>query len=73
MSDILIHIVEDLDDQGIHELERDVSEINGVTSACVNEKTRHLMVVDYDHPNVRSHDILGRVESHGFHAELVGL
>lgn len=72
-SDILIHIDESLDDTNIHKLEKQISFEPGIYSACVNEKARHLMLVDYDPETVRASDILSQVQQNGLHAELVGL
>jgi len=72
-TDILIHIDENLDDANIHEIERDISMIDGVYSACVHENARHLMLVDYDPEDVAAAELLGRVENRGLHAELIGL
>jgi len=72
-TDILIHIDENLDDANIHEIERDISMIDGVYSACVHENARHLMLVDYDPENLVAQELLGKVENHGLHAELIGL
>jgi hypothetical protein len=72
-TDVLIHIDEDLDDANIHDIERDVSMIDGVYSACVHEKARHLMVVDYDPATVVTLELLNPVQNRGLHGELVGL
>lgn len=72
-SDILIHIGESLDDDNIHLLEKNISFEHGIYSACVNEKARHLMLVDYDPEAVRATDILHHVKQSGLHAELIGL
>ncbi|WP_456373653.1 heavy-metal-associated domain-containing protein [Thiolapillus sp.] len=72
-TDVVIHIDEELDDANIHDIERDVSMIDGVYSACVHERARHLMLVDYDPSAVGSLDLLYPVQSRGLHAELVGL
>ncbi len=72
-SDVVIHIDEKLDDSDIHELETDLATLNGVFSACVHERARHLMLVDYDPGDVKAHDLLTRVSAHGVHAELIGL
>jgi hypothetical protein len=72
-SDILIHINESLDDNNIHKLEKKISFEPGVYSACVNEKARHLMLVDYDPETVRASEILAHVKQSGLHAELIGL
>jgi len=72
-TDILIHIDESLSDDDIHDLERDLSHLDGVYSACVNERARHLMLVDYDPECADTGMLLDAVESHGVHAELIGL
>jgi len=72
-TDVLIHIDEALDDANIHDIERDISMIDGVYSACVHENARHLMLVDYDPEDVAAQDLLGQVENRGLHAELIGL
>lgn len=71
--DVLIHIDEDLSDDAIHDIEADLAQLDGVYSACVNERARHLMLVDYDPSDVGSGHLLAEVESHGVHAELIGL
>jgi hypothetical protein len=68
-----IHIDENLNDDGIHSLERELSDELGVYCACVPEKTRHLMVVDYDTSAVQPSHILDAVRNRGLHAEMVGL
>jgi len=72
-SDVLIHIDEELSDDDIHGIEADLSLMDGVYSACVNERARHLMLVDYDPEDVRAGMLLSEVEAHGVHAELIGL
>ena len=72
-SDVLIHIDEELADEAIQQLERDISFIPGVVSACVNQRARHLMLVDYDPEDVHATDLLGMVRRRGVSAELIGL
>jgi hypothetical protein len=72
-SDVVVHIDETLDDQRIRDLEQSLGERAGIYSACVNERARHLMVVDYDPSNIRSGEILSGLRSGGLHAELIGL
>jgi len=73
ISDIVIHISETLDDSGIHGLQREIGEENGVYSACMHEKTRHLMVVDFDPMEVRPSHLVHAVRERGLHAVMVGL
>jgi len=72
-SDVIIHIDEELPDEAIYELERDLGSVTGVYSACVNDRARHLMLVDYDPEGVHASDLLSMVRQHGVGAELVGL
>jgi len=72
-TDVVIHIDENLSDDDIHELEADLAQIDGVYSACVNERARHLMLVDYDPEDVAAGMLLDEVHAHGMHAELIGL
>jgi hypothetical protein len=72
-GDIVIHIDESLDDDGIRHLERDVGDERGVLSACMHEKTRHLMVVDFDPKEVQPSHIVHAIRGRGLHAEMIGL
>jgi hypothetical protein len=71
-GDILIHIDETLDDDGIHSLERDLGLERGILSACVNDKARHLMLVDFDPVELRPSYIVEAVRGRGLHAEMIG-
>jgi hypothetical protein len=73
ISDIVIHISETLDDNGIHGLQRQLGETSGVYSACMHEKTRHLMVVDFDPLETRPSHLVQAVRERGLHAVMVGL
>jgi len=70
---LVVHIDENLSDHEIHDLEQDLAFTPGITSACIHERRRHLMVVDYDPEQARSIDILANLQQHGYHAELVGI
>jgi hypothetical protein len=72
-TDVVIHIDEELDDARIHELEQHLAGLEGVYSACVNDRARHLLLVDYDPDGLRAQDLLYLVEERGVHAELIGL
>ena len=73
IGDIVIHFDEALDDDGISGLERTIGEAPGVLSACVNEKTRHLMVVDFDPTVVQPSGLVQTFRVRGLHAVMVGL
>ena len=72
-TDVVIHIDEDMDDAYIHEIEQDLAKMEGVVSACFNDRARHLMLVDYDPMTTEAAQLLQQVKNHGLHAELVGL
>lgn len=72
-ADIVIHIDENLDDDSVHQLEQSVGLESGVLSACMHERARHLMLVDFDPERVSPSYIVHAVRSRGFHAEMIGL
>lgn len=72
-TDVMIHIDEDLALEDIKNLQQSVAMQEGIYSACVNDKRRHLMLVDFDPMTLNTGEILKCVERHGVHAELVGL
>lgn len=72
-TDVLIHIDEEISDDYIHGLEREISSKDGVYSACAHVNARHLMLVEFDPSDIQAHELLHTVTSHGLHAELVGL
>ncbi|MCB1723369.1 MAG: heavy-metal-associated domain-containing protein [Chromatiaceae bacterium] len=72
-SDVVIHLDDELADDAIHALERNLSFVPGVYCACVNDRARHLMLVDYDPEGVRAGELLNVVRRQGFGAVLVGL
>jgi hypothetical protein len=72
-GDIVIHIDEELNNDRIHDLEQQIVNEHGVYSACMHERTRHLMVVDFDTTKVQPSEIVQAVRSRGLHAEMIGL
>lgn len=72
-GDVLIHIDEALDEQALNRLLRETGEHEGVIGACINERARHLMVVDFDAEATRPSAILHAVRQRGIGAELIGL
>jgi len=71
-ANIVVHIDEELSDNAISDMEQRLSGIDGVVSACVHERTRHLWVIDYDPHLVDSGELLQRIRKNGLHAELIG-
>jgi len=72
-GDIVIHIDEELDNDRIHDLARQIGDTHGIYSACMHERTRHLMIVDFDATELRPSGIVQAVRSQGLHAEMIGL
>ena len=71
-ANVVIHIDEQLSDQEIWNMEKELGEMEGVSSACVNEKTPHLVVVDYDPRKTHSNQVLDYASGSKLHAELIG-
>lgn len=72
-GDIVIHIDETLNDDRIRSLEREIAGTPGVQSACMHERTRHLMVVDFDPTALRPSAIVTSIRKSGLHAQMVGM
>jgi hypothetical protein len=53
-------------------LERELGEEQGVYSACMHERRRHLLVVDFDPEQLRPSSIVYAVRNRGLHAEMIG-
>ncbi len=73
ISDVVVHIDETLPLDQLKTLEDHIHKIGGVVSACNRDDQPHLIWVTYDPGQVKSHDILVKIQTEGIHAELVGL
>ena len=73
ISDVVVHIDETLPPDQLKTLEDHIHKMGGVVSACNRDDQPHLIVVTYNPEQVKSLDILAKVQSEGVHAELVGL
>ena len=71
-ANAVVHINESLSADQIHDIERELSGVRGVVSACAHEKTPHLLVVDYDPRALQAHQLVQHFERNGLHAALVG-
>ena len=71
-ANVVIHVDEDLSDSDIIYMEQNLSAVDGVVSACVHERARHLWVIDYDPRQINSRELLHRIQDSGVQAELVG-
>jgi len=70
-TDIVIHINESLDNQRREEFSADVGNIQGVISADLKEKRRHLMIVSFNPLKTKAVDVLENIRKNGTAAQLV--
>jgi len=71
-ANVVIHVDEKLTDEQIHEIERQLSNVQGVVSACVHIRTPHLLVIDYDPRTTYSGQLLQEVKNNSLSAQLIG-
>lgn len=72
-NEVLIHIDEPLDDDGLATLEEDIRHERGVVSVGHSPTQHHLMMVVYDTAETRGANFLHHFRDRGLHAQLVGL
>lgn len=73
ITDVLLHVDEQLDALARGRLEDGVRHQDGVVSAGFSGKNPHMMMVLFDSDRIRGTDILHQVQAQGLHAELIGL
>ena len=73
ISDVMIHVNESLSPETRHTLENEMREIDGVISPGFSASEEHLLEIAYNPDVVGAIDLLHKVESHGYHAQLVGM
>lgn len=73
LTDVTIHIDENLNSDQRHSIEKTLRSMEGVVSVQNNDKTPHLAMIEYNPEVTSSHDILESVINQGVHAELIGL
>jgi vacuolar-type H+-ATPase subunit D/Vma8 len=71
MTDILIHVNEELEKNQKKELESELRNIEGVIAPRFNKE--HLLLVEYDSNKIDTSVLLDAVKSGGYQAQLVGL
>jgi hypothetical protein len=71
-ANVVVYIREALSANQLDDVEKGVSDVTGVVSACVHERTPHLLVVDYDVRAVHSGTLLAHIKGGGLHAKLIG-
>ena len=73
LTDVTIHVDEDLDADARAEVEEDLRAINGVVSVHNTDQRPHLVMVEYNPMQTSSRVLLDGVTSRGVHAEMIGL
>jgi hypothetical protein len=73
LSDVVIHIDENLEATRRQEIEAMLRGIDGVVSVHNPDDRPHLTLVEYNPQRTDSQALLAAVTSAGVHAELVGL
>ena len=71
-ANVVVHINETLSADETHRLEKDICDMEGIVSACVSDKTPHLMVVDYDPRIIGTGFLLSHIQVNGLHPSLIG-
>jgi len=72
MSDIMLHIDEDLNHKEQEILEYHMRHRHGVIGLGYHSKQPHLMIVEYDRDETTPKELLSAATNYGLHAELVG-
>ncbi len=72
MSDIMLHIDEDLNEEQQGLLETQMRDQKGVVGLGYHSTQPHLMIVEYDKQETTPEELLHAVSDFGLHAELVG-
>jgi hypothetical protein len=71
-ANAVVHINESLSAEQIHDIERELSGVRGVVSACAHVKTPHLLVIDYDPRSLEASQLVKHFQRSGLHATLIG-
>ncbi|OIP17706.1 MAG: hypothetical protein AUK53_01975 [Betaproteobacteria bacterium CG2_30_59_46] len=73
ISDVMIHIHEDLDTEARSALEARMRDLDGVIAPRFNPGKEHLLLVAFDPDKAHPADLLGAVKTAGYTAQLVGV
>lgn len=72
-ANVVVDLQQELSRKRGDELESEIGGIRGVSRVKVSERTRRLVLVDYDPQTVGSQNILGAVVRRGYDARLIGM
>jgi len=73
LSDVLIHINDDIDESRKEYLVNNLRDIEGVIAPRFNDDKKHLLLVAYDPDTTCSLALLNAVKDKGYKAQLLGL
>ena len=73
MTDVTLHIDENTGHDEREHFRDSLLNLNGVMAAASQDKTPHLIIVEYDPDTINSSEFLAAASQNGLHAELVGL
>lgn len=71
-ANVVVHVDENLTDEQIQDMEKQLSNAQGVLSTCVHVRTPHLFVIDYDPRSTHSAQLLQEVKNNHLNAQLIG-
>jgi len=72
ISDIMIHINQDLNEQQRKTLEESMRQLDGVVSPRFNPGKEHLLLVAFNPDATSTAVLLAKVQSFGYSAQLIG-
>lgn len=72
ISDVMIHVSEELDIEARSALEARMRDLDGVIAPRFNPGKEHLLVVAFDPDKASPAELLGTVRAAGYAAQLVG-
>lgn len=73
LSDVVVHVNENLDEQTLDSLEQGLRQDKGVISVGHRPHQNHLLMVVYDAADVNASSFLHHFQERGLHAQLVGM
>jgi hypothetical protein len=73
LTDVTIHVDENLAAEQRQEIEAGLRAIDGVVSVHNADARPHLLLVEYNPAQTNSGSLLASVTGQGYHAELIGL
>ncbi|WP_455211953.1 hypothetical protein [Kaarinaea lacus] len=72
-SNVVVYVGKSLSETSREQIERFIRQQEGVFGARTNDRTRHLMLVDYDPNVVSATGLLRGIHNQGVDARLIGL